>query len=158
MVGDRGRGRSVLRGPPVTSPAAARRPAASSGQLSQQAVLSGSSYQGDSMSAQPRCASEGGRVVHTHFCLKSVYCEYLDGFTRNHQRVECGTLKTSRPREQGPLALWERLLRSCSIQMVQIPTYPIPSQGVNACQIGGKSFEIISQQRPQILINTGAAF
>lgn len=62
MVGDRGRGQPVLRGPPVTSPAAARRPAASSGQLSQQAVLSGSSYQGDSMSAQPRSAAEGGRV------------------------------------------------------------------------------------------------
>eukprot|EP00064_Thunnus_orientalis_P009535 superscaffoldBa00001217_g9559 len=62
MVRDRDRGRSVLWGPPVTSPAAARRPAASSGQLSQQAVRSGSSYQGDSMSAQPRRAAEGGRV------------------------------------------------------------------------------------------------
>ncbi|GLD75174.1 POU domain, class 3, transcription factor 3-B isoform X1 [Lates japonicus] len=62
MVGDRDRGRPVLRGPPVTSPAAARRPAASSGQPSQQASLSGSSYQGDSMSAQPRSAAEGGRV------------------------------------------------------------------------------------------------
>lgn len=62
MVRDGDRGRPVLRGPSVTSPAAARRPAASSGQPSQQAVGSGSSYQGDSMSAQPRSATEGGRV------------------------------------------------------------------------------------------------
>ncbi|KAK2857062.1 hypothetical protein Q5P01_005797 [Channa striata] len=61
MVGDRDRGRSVLRGLPVTSSAAARRPAASSGQLSQQAVVSGSSYQGDSMSAQPHGAAEDRR-------------------------------------------------------------------------------------------------
>ncbi|XP_062270902.1 28S ribosomal protein S9, mitochondrial [Scomber scombrus] len=59
MVRDRDRGRSVLRGLSVTSPAAARRPAASSGQPSQQAVGSGSSYQGDSMSAQAHSAAEG---------------------------------------------------------------------------------------------------
>ncbi|KAK2917440.1 hypothetical protein Q8A73_004186 [Channa argus] len=61
MVRDRDRGRSVLGGPPVTSFAAARRPLASSGQLSQQAVVSGSGYQGDSMSAQPHSAAEGRR-------------------------------------------------------------------------------------------------
>ena len=58
--GDGDGGRTVLRGSPVTPPAAARRPASCSGHPSQQAALSGSSYQGDSMSAQLHRAGGGG--------------------------------------------------------------------------------------------------
>lgn len=61
MGGATGRGHSILRGPLMTSPSAVCQPAASSGQLvSQQAVLSGSGYHGDSMSAPLRV---GWRVV-----------------------------------------------------------------------------------------------